>query len=104
MKVNAIVNPLVKLRFESSNSSSVAEHHANHAHEQDAGLNLESLWNSFLTMWLPMFMAMAIKLPGVGSLPKVARAPVEVSLKAGLGLLLSEALRLVLGSKPAHYH
>lgn len=105
MKVNSInSSPKSALHFASSPTSVTFDQHTGHHHGDNvAGTSFKGLLDSFLTMWLPMFAAMAIKLPGLGSLNQLVRIPVEVSAKAGLGLLLSEFLRTVFGSKLTHH-
>lgn len=60
--------------------------------------------SSFFEMWLPMFIAMAIKIPGINSLTKFIRIPLEIVLKALIGLGLSEIAKFVARSNSVPNH
>ena len=65
---------------------------------------IQGALSSFLEMWLPMFIAMAIKIPGINSLTKFIRIPLEIILKALAGLGLSEIIKFVARSNSAPNH
>lgn len=98
------ISPLHSVIFFSSamhqNASS-----ANHI-SSDHSLNqtIQGVVSSFFEMWLPMFIAMAIKIPGISSLTKFIRIPMEIVLKALIGLGLSEAVKFVTGRNLIHNH
>ncbi len=66
--------------------------------------NIQGLLSSFFEMWLPMFIAMAIKIPGISSLTKFIRIPIEIVLKAIIGFGLSEIIKFFAKTNSVSHH
>ena len=66
--------------------------------------NIQRLLSSFFEMWLPMFIAMAIKIPKISSLTKFIRIPLEIVLKALTGFGLSEIIKLITKTNSVSHH
>ena len=87
------INPLNSVLLFSSSmhdtSHPVTPTAANHSMPQA----FQNIPSSLLEMWLPMFIAMAIRIPIISGVTKFIRIPLEVLLKAFLALGLSEIMK-----------
>ncbi len=79
-------------------------HNCHSTLQKSVQVNFQDLTSSFVTMWLPMFAAMAIKIPEFAVLPRFLRLPFNVFVKSVMGLFISEVLRMIISASAGHHY